>query len=499
MREVKKSFWDFIAISGSIILSFPLMIISESIQARYLGATKYGMVALMYSAISLLFLFSLNWLTVSILRFGKEEFLKEGHLRKTSTSYLIASFCLLFPTITAFYIFKEPIFKFLEVQHPYAFIIIVIGVIIQLLKIYVMETLKTIRLIKIQAFLIRLGLKVFIVSGIIFLTFGWIKLDVTSVITVLILSDLAVTIIGFFFIKRKLIYPFVFEKKHMKMIFYFSIPFFFSGWVNHLLNYVDIYTIKYYLNLEDVGIYQAAFKVSSTVRTLIGSVITTLAVPIVIALKTENHHDKIIRFLRRIVPQLVFGIFALTSFIILISDILLISIYGNEFSAAITPFKILSSSFVFTAITSLLSGLYLAYDMTKALTIFGILGGILNLLLDIIAVKFFGINGAAAATILTRVILSTVMLIIINRKFQVKRNLTLLFCFSIFPIAITNLLPIPYLLKIALTAALLSVTFLLAHKFHLFKKEDVEFIEGVNMPAKAKQAFRKVIFLLARR
>ena len=115
MREIKKSFWDAMAVGGSIVLAIPLMIVSESIQARYLGTANYGKVALIYSAISLVFLFSLNWLTHSLLRFGKEEYITVGHLRKTSTTYLLAALALFIPSLVMLYILQKPLFEFLDI------------------------------------------------------------------------------------------------------------------------------------------------------------------------------------------------------------------------------------------------------------------------------------------------------------------------------------------------------------------------------------------------
>jgi len=118
MRELKKSFWDFVTSLGSSFLALPLMVFSEAIQARYLGPEKYGQIALIISAISLFFLFGLSWAQNSIIRFGKEEFIKNNNLRRTTGNFLLISgfsfvFVLLF-----YFIFKNRILKFLNITNP---------------------------------------------------------------------------------------------------------------------------------------------------------------------------------------------------------------------------------------------------------------------------------------------------------------------------------------------------------------------------------------------
>ena len=117
MRELKKSFWDFTTILGTSALSIPLMIFSEYIQAHYLGPEKYGQIALILSAVSLLFLFGLSWLRLSVLRFGKEEFIREHHLRRTTANFLVLSFFSFIVIASVFYSFRVRILNFLEIKN----------------------------------------------------------------------------------------------------------------------------------------------------------------------------------------------------------------------------------------------------------------------------------------------------------------------------------------------------------------------------------------------
>lgn len=498
MREVKKSFWDFIVISGSTILAIPLMIASESIQARYLGPADYGKVGLVYSAISILFLCSLNWLTVSIIRFGKEEYIKEGHLRKTTTTYLLTALMSFLPMLFIFHLFQKDIFSFLEIEHPHAFLFIVIGVFFMVAKTYVLETLKAIRLIKVQSFLMRIVTKVFILAGMLLFLFNWLEIGINYVIAILLFSDFLVAIIGLFFIKRKYIFPLLFDAKHLKTVIVFSIPLFFGAWSAYIINYVDSYTIKYYMAMEDVGIYTAAYKVFSTLKSFISAGITAIMVPIIIAMNTEKQHGKMETFLRRVVPQGVFAGFILTALSITFAGIGFRFVYGGEYDASVVPFQILAASLVVTMLSSLLTGFYWALELTKLLSILGITFGIINAVGDILLVPYLGIIGPSIVSLFVFTVYPLIMFFVIYRHFKIKRMLALFFCVAILLVLGVNLLAIAEWLRIVLTFITIIFTGLFSMRFNLFNKADVEYFEGVSMPAGLKKIIYKVIFLLSR-
>lgn len=498
MREVKKSFWDFVVVSGSSVLAIPLMIISESIQARYLGPANYGKVALVYSAISLLFLCAFNWLTVSIIRFGKEEYIKEGHLRKTTTTYFLTSLLSFLPMLYIFYVLKDQIFNFLEIEYPHAFLVIVIGVLIMVAKTFVLETLKAIRLIKVQTFLFRIVSKVFILAGMLLFLFNWLDISINYVIAILLLSDLVVAVIGLYFIKLRYIFPFILDKENLKTVVTFSIPMFFGAWSGYIVNYIDSYAIKYYMAMEDVGIYNAAYKVFSTLKSFISAGITAIMVPIIIAMKADNQHGKMEMFLKRVVPQGVFAGFIFTSLSITFAGFGFRLVYGGEYDDAVLPFQILAASLVITMLSSLQTGFYWALEMTKLLSVLGILIGIINALGDILLVKYLGILGPSLVSLFVFTLNPVILFFIIHKRMKVKRMLALFFCAAIFVVLGINVLPIHEWIRILLTLSFMSVVSLFTLRYNLFNKADVVYFDGISMPKGVKNIFQKIILLLSR-
>jgi len=499
MKELKKSFWDIMTISGATVLSIPLMIISESIQARYLGPANYGRVALILSAIALLYLFGLGWLRVSFVRFGKEEFINNGHIRKTTANFFINNIFSFIVISLIFYVFRNPILNFLEIRHIYAFWIILFGCLLGFFKNFVFEVLKVIRLIKIQTILQRLAIKVFVLLGMLFFVFNLLKIDITYIVAIFLISDLLIIIIGFCFIKFKYLFPLSFDRKMVIKIIIYSYPLFFSTWSGYIVNWVDAYVIKYYMDLADVGIYQAAYKIFTTLKSFWGVGLVSVTLPIIMVFKTNDQFYKIKDlYLKRLVPQVSFLGMILISLIILLTDIVFNLIYGSKFDNSIVIFKILVASQNLTIVSSMLTAIIFSYDMTKILSVLGISFGIFNVIADLILVKQFGIIGAAVATFFVYSMIPVIWLFYINNKFKVKRKLALLFPLITTCIMIINIINIDYILKIILSIFLLVLVTIISRNFNLFNKSDEELLQNINMPKIVRRVINKALIVLSK-
>jgi len=499
MKELKKSFWDFVTANVMIVLAVPLMIISESIQARYLGPGNYGKVALFLSAIVLLYTFGASWLGLSIKRFGKEEFIKEDHLRKTTANFFIVSLFSFFVVSILFYTYRKLILTFLEIDKVNLFWIILIGAFISLIKFFVLEVLQVIRLIKLYTFLFKLASKIFIVIGMLFFAFSILKISVISVIYILLISDILVIIIGLSFIKTRYLFPLQFDKALLIKIIIFSLPLLFNSWSGYVINWVDMYVIKYYMTLEDVGIYQAAYKILNALKSFFGMGLIAITVPIIMVFKTKGEIDKIKNFyLKRLIPHISFVAMILVSLIIIFSDQMFYAIYGEEFNSSIMIFKILMASVSFSIIGSGLSAIYISFDLTKIILYIGISSGIFNIIADIFLVRYIGIEGAAIASFLVFSIGSIIGLLYLNRYFGIKRKLALLFPLITVLIMLINILEINFIIKLISSFSLLITVLLFARRFNLFNKKDIRLIQNIEMPKIARRVFTRLILILSK-
>ena len=496
MQELKKSFWDFVTSLGASFLAIPLMIFSEAIQARYLGPDKYGQIALIISAISFFFLFGISWTERSIIRFGKEEFVKFGHIRKTTGNYIIITFFSFLFVILIFFIFKNKILNFLNIKSPKFIWVILLGLFLYSLKNFTFEALKVVNLIKVQAVLMRLVPKIIILIGLLPIVFGWVQLSVWYVIGVFLFSDFFVGISGLVFIRFKYLFPVMFDRMLLKKMIYFSFPLLFTAWTFYITTWVDTFVIKYYLKMRDVGIYQAAYKILSTVNSILINSIITVTTPLIMVFKTNNEIDKIKNFfMKRIVPQISFFALIIVSTILVFSDVIFHIVYGNKFNESILPFKILITTINLSMISASINGIRISFDMTKMMFIMGIFAAVVNFVADIILVKKFGMLGAAWASFTVFSLNPIIWYFYIYFKLGIKRHLSLVFpVFAIF-IMFINIYFTNLFIRFFITLILIIVAFILSSKFNLFNKTDIKLIDRIDMPVKIKKTYEHLIKL----
>jgi O-antigen/teichoic acid export membrane protein len=499
MQEIKKSFWDLIAVTGSIIFSIPLMIISESIQARYLGPALYGKVALIMSVINLSYLFGMSWLKRAIVRFGKEELIQENHIRKTITQLFILNAISFIVISLILYSTKKSIFHFVEIQQEFTFFIIIAGLLLSVLNQSLFEILIVFRLIKLQSFLSRIFNKLIILIGLLFLLIIIKNLNIYNVIMVLLFSEFIAIISCFFFLKSQYFFPFLFDKVHFKKIFLFSFPLIFSGWSTYVINWIDIYAIKYYMTLDDVGIYQAAYKIFSTLKSFWGIGLVTITMPIIVVFKTNKQLDKIKNiYLQRFLPQLCFISMITLALIILFSDYAFHLIYGNRYMSAVLPFKILTASQSFSVITYTLLAVIFAFDWTKMMLYIGIFTAVLNITLDIVLVPYLGIVGPAIASSVVFTLGPIIWFHYVNKKITFNSYISFLFPIMTLLIMFINISELSIYLKSIISVLILFSSYLIAREYNLFHKNDIQTLNNINMPIFVKNSFIKIILFLSK-
>ncbi|MBN2395568.1 MAG: oligosaccharide flippase family protein [Candidatus Atribacteria bacterium] len=499
MKEVKKSFSDLLFIYLANIFAIPLMLVSEAFQGRYLKVDDYGMVSLILSFISLVYFFSFSWMGYSILRFGKVEYDEHNHLHKVNTSFLIINSFLLILTIILYFIFEKTILDFFNITQNFSFrIVIILGFILLFLKNYIFQLLKTINHLKHHSFLDRILPKFLICIFILLLALIIKKFNVLNIILIFLFTDLFIIIIGLFYIKKEYLFPFTIDTKIIKAMLLFSLPLFFGSWSNYIIDWIDLYAIKYFLTMNDVGIYSAAYKLFNAGKYIISSGIIAVTVPIIILFKSKNQTEKIVLYITRLTPQITLIGFVILSVTVYFIDYLIILIYGNKFEQSITPLKILIASQAFGFINYMLSAVLIAYSETRFLSIIGIILALLNLTGDVFLIPLIGYNGASISTMLVFSINAIIIHFFLNRKFRIKRNISLLISTMLLLITFINIVFTSMLGKGLITLTLITATVLLCRHYSLFKKSDIELFINISLPVFVRKLLTNIILILSR-
>ena len=483
MQEVKKSFWDILTITGSTLISLPLLIISESIQARILGPEDYGKLTLILSVISLAFLFGISWLQNAILRFGKEEFTQNNKFNTSFTSISLITIAALILTSVLIFLVRNKIFEFLEIETPQAIWIIIIGVWLLTIKTFALEILKIIRLLKVQAILFRVVSKLIILLGMLLLIYVLVIFNISSLIIVVIFSDLLIFLFAIFYLKRKYITPLILNKTQIRNILIYSFPLIFLSWSSYVINWIDAYTIKYFLSLEHVGIYQAAYKILSTLKSFFGVGLVTVFTPIIMVFVTNKEFSKISdNYIERVIPQICFLTMIVVFIIIACSDFTLNLIYGDKFRDSILPFKILATSLSFSVISYSLVPVFTSFDMTRALLILGLYAGVVNIAADILLVPIFGITGAAIASLVVFSSHSLGSIYLMRKRISTISFYSFIYPLLVLPICLIYIIPIGFLNQLLISSVVVIISVYIARKTSLVKMEDMQILQRIDMP-----------------
>lgn len=207
----------------------------------------------------------------------------------------------------------------------------------------------------------------------------------------------------FYVLKKEAVKAFShFSKPLVKEILYSAWPFAVSGVLGLLLLNTDILIIGQLRSAQDVGFYSAAVRIVQLLY-LFGNIMSLSSLPIFSRFVKEEH-EKIKTALRNIlrfslafsIPIALLGITA--------GGPIIDFVFGKEYSPATLSFQVLLLTLAFNSLASVLGNIVFVYNKQKMLTIYTAIGGFLNVILDLMLIPRFGINGSAFATLFSSII-----------------------------------------------------------------------------------------------
>lgn len=220
------------------------------------------------------------------------------------------------------------------------------------------------------------------------------------------------------------------KNRERKKLLHYSFPLLVSGVIYGLIIGIDSYVISYFKSVAQTGIYNSAVPIVSLMSILPG-VFITLFFPLINKEYSRENFSLIKKLSEQVGKWIFFSVFPIFILIILFPEMILNILFGKDYLGAVNVLKILAIGGLFSCIFSISGQLILVKGKSKLVLLNLTLGVILNLILDIFLVPmpkiFFldnslGINGAAIATMTSKIFLSFLVM------FQAK------YYFSIIPI-----------------------------------------------------------------
>ena len=111
-EDVKKSLSDYSVLLINKFVIIGLLLISTPLLTRILGKTGYGQLNLFNLVVNIAFICFVSWTSTSILRFGKEEYIKENKLNEVFWARNIIVFGGLLVSIFFIFFLREKIDRY---------------------------------------------------------------------------------------------------------------------------------------------------------------------------------------------------------------------------------------------------------------------------------------------------------------------------------------------------------------------------------------------------
>jgi O-antigen/teichoic acid export membrane protein len=189
----------------------------------------------------------------------------------------------------------------------------------------------------------------------------------------------------------------------------FGFPIVLAGLGTWFTQLGDRWVIGYYLDIDQVGIYNASYMLASIISA-IGSPFWSPLYPLMAAASNKDEYAVLTVICRRYMNA--FCLLAFPSFfgLAVLSNDLLSKFGTDSFQTNPMIFIFISSAILLDQITTICYYLSFIEGLTNFLRNISIFTAIVNLLLNILLVPFFGIMGAAIATFIGYFLLDTLLI-----------------------------------------------------------------------------------------
>lgn len=176
----------------------------------------------------------------------------------------------------------------------------------------------------------------------------------------------------------------------------FSIPLFLTGFMNIVLNKIDILMISYFMDADKVGIYNVAHRIAVLVF-FVSSSIFAVFTPTLAEFLGKGQIDRIREYYKKTTRWALLVTAPIFSLVILLSEELL-SMFGSEFEVGKQPLIILAASYLINSVLGFAGQILTVSGRSKLILANSLGAGILNIILNLLLIPRYGIQGAAVAT-----------------------------------------------------------------------------------------------------
>ncbi|RLD40536.1 MAG: hypothetical protein DRI86_15110 [Bacteroidetes bacterium] len=388
----------------------------------YLTTSDYGLLAII-EAVAQFSIAILGFrLSTAMLRWATAE--KNDDKQKSIIfTALFSSMIILTPFIISFIVFANYLSEVIFSTSQFVTYIYLIAVFIAF-EIYNLFLLDLLRLrdksifyvvIVLLKLTINLGLNIYFVA--------YMQIGVEGIMYSMVISSIVFSIMTLPFLLSQIIFKY--DNKTAKEMFNYGFPLIFATISSMILTLADRFVIKHFYSLSEVGIYNLGYKLSSVINVVIIQSFQMGFLPIAFK-KFDQPNAK--EFFSKVLTYFTF---------ILILAIISISFYSKEIIILLakdTTYYEAYKIVPFISYTFLIKGVYYIFSLglhfvkkTKYNSFIVLIGAIVNLILNFTIIPYYGIYGAAVASIISSIIIMLLYYYYSQREYRIEYELKRLF------------------------------------------------------------------------
>lgn len=188
-----------------------------------------------------------------------------------------------------------------------------------------------------------------------------------------------------------------------KKLIVFGIPVFATSVGGRFIAYIDTLILTYYGNLTEVGIYNVVLP-SALIFLFFGRAITAIAFPMAAELSVRKDKIRLVAGVNLIHQNVfIFTIPALLT-VMAFSEFLISSLFGEEYKIGAFPLQILLVGVLFYIVASVNNHIITGIGQPKTVTKIILSSAVVNTLLNLVLIPYYGMIGAAFATTVSYII-----------------------------------------------------------------------------------------------
>ncbi len=364
--------------------------------AQLLGSSGYGRVVAVIAASQAISQLFVNWTSVSLWRYGVEEFVETGRIARafwTRTWILLPNLSIVI-VLSPFWL---PLLSSLLNLPPQAHRLVLGHFIATAIWIHVQQGLHGAKLMLTQGFLLAVERLLVLIVAAALLVAG--SASFLTVALAYIVAPLGASLIGLWLLGRLILPVAGVDRARLRLMLTFSLPTLPASLVGYLsTNYLDALFITHYLSARDLGIYAVGYQISGMalqLPLLAGSVL----LPLFVTLQLEGQSERASRFIQNGLPILTLGWGVGCGVLAAIGGYLLPFVFGDQF-------QVLGGLLWPLMAAAALAGPqlmgYLPLSSSRSATYVAMFGAIaaafVNVLLNYLFIPRFGLVGCAWAT-----------------------------------------------------------------------------------------------------